>query len=145
MLPRYLNDVTSSRRVPLRVTGVVSFRILVFLTCILSLTVAEIVFRRLVFSCTWARVLESVAESSATSKLSCGAHTVPFFLVLSDLRMIQLIASRNRNGERRHSCHTPVSTLKVSEREPPWTTLHSMSQYICRIRVISCSGTPYGV
>ena len=45
------------------------------------------------------------------SMVSTGSHFFYFFVVFF---MIQSMASRNRNGDRRHPCLTPVFTMKES-------------------------------
>ena len=62
--------------------------------------------------------------------------------VFCSLFMIQSMASRDKDGDRRHPCLTPVFIVKESVSCHARTTLHAISSYIFVIRDIHLSGIP---
>ena len=66
------------------------------------------------------RIERSHLQSPGTptgSKVSTGSHFFYFFVVFF---MIQSMANRNKNGDRRHPCLNPVFTMKESVSCPTY-------------------------
>ena len=127
VLPRYVNESVSSSGSPFIVMGllffVLAFIILVLLLLMLSPSCVDTVFSSSVFSCICWWLCERRARSSAKSTSSNwlqGVHWIPFLLYFVVFFMIQSMASRNKNGDRRHPCLTPVFTMKESVSCPAW-------------------------
>ena len=119
VLPRYVNEYVSSSGSPFNVMGllffVLAFIIFVLLMLMLSPSCIDTVLSCSVFSCIRLWLCERRARSSAKSR-SCnwlqGVHWIPFPLFCVVFFKIQSMASRNRNGDRRHPCLTPVFTMR---------------------------------
>ena len=121
VLPRYVNASVSSSGSPFNVMGllffVLAFIVFVLLLLMLSPSCVDTVFSCSVFSCICLWLCERRARSSGKSRSSYwlhGVHWIPFLLFFVVFFMIQSMASRNRNGDRRHPCLTPVFTMKES-------------------------------
>ena len=115
LLPRYVKESTSSRGLSPSMMGavlaVLTLRIWLFVGWMVSPMRAEFWLMVVVFSCIWCWVCDSNATSSAKSKSSkCvhGVRWIPFFLFAVDVFIIQSKARRNKKGDNRQPCLTPV-------------------------------------
>ena len=116
MIPRQVKLVTSSNLSPPSVMVIVLTAALFLRTLLLPLWVfrprrAELSATVLVFSCicrwVWGRRARSSAKSRSSGWVQ-GVHCIPFPLWAVDFSNTQSMTSRNRKGDSRHPCHTPV-------------------------------------
>ncbi len=130
MLPMYVKSSTSSSGFSFSTMGdvlvVLTFRTLLFPLWMLRPRWVEFSTTMLVFSCICCWVWKRRAKSSAKSRSSSWFHRVhwmAFRFSTVDVFMTQSMASRNKNGDNKQPCRTPVCTRKASVSWPLWTTL----------------------
>ena len=119
VLPRYVNESVSSSGFPFNVMGLLflAFIIVVLLLLMLSPSCVDTVFSSSVFpasvgGCVRGERGHPQSPGPPTSSMvSTGYNFFYFFVVCF---MIQSMASRNKNGDRRHPCLTPVFTMNES-------------------------------
>jgi hypothetical protein len=90
---------------------------------------ADVLERRVVLSCICLWLCERRAMSSAKSRSSSCFRSVYCMLLLLPVVTVVIIQSmtrRNRNGDNKHSCRTPVFTSKLSDIWLAWVSLNFM-------------------
>ena len=75
------------------------------------------------------------SAKSRSSRRDVSVHCMPVGLLYAVL-LTQSITRRNRSGESRQPCLTPVDTENGAVTVPPWITWHVSPSYSCMMDII---------